>query len=184
MGQKLPKHKFYKQIFLLFLTMKTGVIVGIVAVVLIAIVALVALGFTSTSNQNEQGNSEDSTGDSLLVPVPGNEGESVEEMIVNDDGISGNQVENQEFAVEITSSGFSPQNLEINQGDTVTWTNKRSSASWPASDSHPTHNIYPEFDANQGLETGGAYSFTFERIGTWGYHDHLSTSHTSKIIVK
>jgi len=93
------------------------------------------------------------------------------------------QSESQEFMVDITSSGFSPKALEISQGDTVTWTNKDSASSWPASNNHPTHNIYPGFDASRGLRDGESYSFTFDKVGTWGYHDHLSLSHTGTIIV-
>lgn len=99
--------------------------------------------------------------------------------------------------IEITSSGFSSNNLEINQGDTVTFINQGSSSSWPASAIHPTHKVYPDsdinkcgtteeiniFDACGGLGQGESYSFIFNEVGTWGYHDHLKVSNTGIIIV-
>ena len=99
--------------------------------------------------------------------------------------------------VKITSSGFSPENLEIIKGDTVIFLNEMSSNSWPASDNHPIHTVYPNsdiskcgtneaeeiFDACKGLELGESYSFTFDEIGTWTYHDHLKPYVGGTIIV-
>ena len=129
------------------------------------------------------GNKGGTQGDLSSGSNPGNTGNNAEngdvgETIVNPE--SGNQV----FFVGITSLGFSPKTLEINQEDTVTWTNNAEASSWPASAVHPTHTIYPGFDANKELEMGETYSFTFDKIGTWNYHDHLSPSRTGTIIVK
>ena len=159
--------------------MNNKVVIGTVAVFLVVIAVVLFSMFGNQNSQNTLGNdAEGDSGASLLYPAPGNDG--VDEMIVNsDEGTTP-----QEFFVEITSSGFSPQTLEINQGDTVTWTNKKSSDSWPASAVHPTHDVYPEFDANRGLKTGETYSFTFERVGNWKYHDHLNPSVTGTIVVK
>ena len=97
-----------------------------------------------------------------------------------------------DYVVEIASSGFSPDTLTINLGETVAFINKDSKASWPASALHPTHNVYPEkggcigslFDVCRGLEQGQSWSFTFNEKGTWGYHDHLNPSLRGKIIVQ
>ena len=97
-----------------------------------------------------------------------------------------------EVTVNITSAGFSPASVEINKGDTVTWTNKAASPSWPASAVHPTHGVYTEsggcigskFDACKDLSTGEKFSFVFNQAGTWKYHDHLNTGSTGTVIVK
>lgn len=100
--------------------------------------------------------------------------------------------------VEITSSGFSPQELTIKKGETVRWINKQSRPSWPASAQHPTHTVYPGssilkcetsekssiFDSCKGLIEGGSWSFTFNEVGSWGYHNHLASDNFGKIIVK
>jgi len=97
--------------------------------------------------------------------------------------------------VHITNTGFNPQVLTINTGDTVTWINDGSLPSWPASNTHPTHRDYPGsgidkcgtsaiFDACGSLRTGEIFSFTFNNAGNWSYHDHLAPSITGTIIVK
>ena len=59
-----------------------------------------------------------------------------------------------------------------------------SSTAWPASAFHPTHEVYPGFDALKGINMGESYSFTFDKIGSWKYHNHLSPSVTGAIIVE
>ena len=87
-------------------------------------------------------------------------------------------------------SGFSPNSITINKRDTVTFINNADTKTWPASNVHPTHTIYPNsdikkcgtsvedsiFDACHGLEKGETYSFTFNEVGSWQYHDHFSSS--------
>jgi len=83
--------------------------------------------------------------------------------------------------IEITSSGFNPPELTINAGETVTFINKDTEPHWPASAMHPTHLLYPEtggcigskFDACKELAQGETFSFAFNEIGAWKYHDHL-----------
>lgn len=100
--------------------------------------------------------------------------------------------------VEITADGFTPATLSISQGDTVTFINKDIEKHWPASNIHPTHTKYPGsgidkcgtldeyyiFDACHGLEEGEQYSFPFDEIGTWKYHDHLNPEIKGTIIVE
>lgn len=94
--------------------------------------------------------------------------------------------------VVVTDEGFSPKELKVKKGDTVVWTNKGSSSSWPASAMHPTHSVYPEqggcisstFDACRGLNLGEAFKFVFNQVGSWSYHDHLNPSHFGKVVVE
>lgn len=91
--------------------------------------------------------------------------------------------------VLITSSDFRPITITINQGDTITWINQESKESWPASNIHPTHTLYPgsslceEFDSCM-ISPGESWSFTFNEVGTWIYHDHLNPSLEGLIEVK
>ena len=113
------------------------------------------------------------------------------------------------YNIEITSSGFSPSQLSINQGDSVTWINKDSEPHWPASGMHPTHTRYSgasydepgsfagslacksegnpkdgAFDPCKSIAPGESWTFTFEQIGSWGFHDHLDSSYFGKITVQ
>ena len=110
-----------------------------------------------------------------------------------------NSVSNKEpNMIEITSDGFSPNELKIKKGDDVTWINKDSGEYWPASAMHPTHTVYPGSDINKcgtdeeknifdvckGLKQDESFSFTFNEKGTWFYHDHLNPKLFGKIIVE
>lgn len=89
-----------------------------------------------------------------------------------------------EIQVTYTDSGFSPQELTVKVGDTVVFINKSSKEMWVASAVHPAHQILPEFDQLTGVGTSGKYEFTFDKIGTWTYHNHLEPSHIGTIIAE
>ncbi|MBI2669505.1 hypothetical protein HYX14_06710 [Candidatus Woesearchaeota archaeon] len=103
-----------------------------------------------------------------------------------------------ETFVEITSSGFVPQAITINAGETVTWINAATINHWVASNPHPSHTGYPgsssskcdtaeektTFDACRRMESGVKYSFTFTEKGLWGYHDHLNSGFRGTVVVE
>lgn len=76
--------------------------------------------------------------------------------------------------VEITPDGFSPETITVSKGTTVTFVNKDADPHRVASDDHPIHDDLPGFDSDMPLRTNETYSFTFEKIGTFTYHDHLN----------
>ena len=76
----------------------------------------------------------------------------------------------------MSESKFDPEESQIKRGDTVTFRNVGKSPVWPASNLHPTHGIYPEFDPQHEIKPGEEWSFRFDRVGAWKYHDHLSPS--------
>lgn len=86
--------------------------------------------------------------------------------------------------VTYSDRGFSPEIVEIAVGGTVTFKNEATRDLWVASNDHPAHLLYPEFDAKKGYAPGSEYRFTFEKAGTWKYHDHLKASLGGTIIVK
>ncbi len=85
--------------------------------------------------------------------------------------------------VTYTDSGFAPNTITIKKGDTVKFLNQSSRKMWVASDPHPTHTNYPEFDEKTAVANGGSYQFTFTKIGSWGYHNHFSSRDIGRIIV-
>ena len=100
----------------------------------------------------------------------------------------------QTITVTYSNSGYEPKTITIKQGDRVTWVNESTRNLWVASANHPIHSKYPEliegmclgsaFDACEQIPTGGSWSFTFNNIGKWGYHNHLSPSKFGVVIVK
>ena len=154
------------------------------------IIGLIAIGALLLSGCAQQ----------QLTPPSGNAVQNNSNPAPNGGGTAANQPELQigNFTVEITNDGYKPNPLTIKKGSTVTWVNKTSTPNWPATAAHPTHTVYPGsskekcgtaeaatiFDACNGLEQGESYSFTFNEIGEWAYHEHLNVKMFGKIVVK
>ncbi len=51
--------------------------------------------------------------------------------------------------VHVTEKGFEPRSVEVGAGETMVFENVDDEGHWPASDDHPTHEIYPAFDPNK-----------------------------------
>lgn len=88
------------------------------------------------------------------------------------------------YTISYSNSCFSPNTITITNGDTITFVNNSTRDMWPASDNHPSHTIYPEFDPGQSIAPGGSYPFTFTKSGTWGFHDHNKPNCDGTITVK
>lgn len=76
--------------------------------------------------------------------------------------------------ITLTKNGYEPQNITIEVGDTILFKNETNNFYWPASNVHPTHEIYSEFDPKRALEPQETWSFRFTKEGEWRYHDHLT----------
>ncbi|MBY6293902.1 hypothetical protein GLU60_00735 [Nanohaloarchaea archaeon H01] len=87
--------------------------------------------------------------------------------------------------IYFTGSGFQPADLTVQQGETVTWINNASRSMWVGSDQHPVHSEYSGSSLREHCQsgdqtsaafdqcsTGDRFSFTFEKTGEWGYHNH------------
>lgn len=85
--------------------------------------------------------------------------------------------------VEYTDNGFVPKSISIKAGESVTWVNKASDDFWVASNPHPSHTDYPGFDALKEIPVGGMHSFTFAKVGKWGYHNHLNHTEGGTVVV-
>ena len=85
--------------------------------------------------------------------------------------------------VTLTNTGFAPSPVTVKVGTTVTFVNESTAIMWVASDPHPAHTILPEFDAKAGINRGGTYEYTFAKVGTWTYHNHLNPSAKGTVVV-
>lgn len=88
-----------------------------------------------------------------------------------------------EFKIAITDTGYSPSLLSINVGDTITWTNGAVKPSNVSSDPHPAHTDYVPLNLGM-FNPGETQSLTFDKAGTYGYHNHLNPTQTGTVIVK
>lgn len=87
-------------------------------------------------------------------------------------------------AIILTENGFKPSKITINTGDTITFSSKNEEYYWPASDLHPSHSIYSDFDPKEPIKAEDTWSFTFQKAGIWQFHDHLSPYYTGTITVE
>jgi plastocyanin len=85
--------------------------------------------------------------------------------------------------VRMTDQGYSPQVLKIRQGQTVEFVNDSNEDYWPASDPHPIHTDYPGFDAQKSIHPGQSWKFTFNRLGRYGYHNHLNPETHAEVVI-
>jgi plastocyanin len=100
--------------------------------------------------------------------------------------------------ITYTSAGFNPASATINKGDTVRFVNNSNGNLWVGSDEHPTHTEYdntnlqahcatgatPSFDSCRNLTNGQSYSFKFDKVGSWDYHNHSAATLGGTIIVR
>lgn len=85
--------------------------------------------------------------------------------------------------VRMTEKGFEPQTLTVSKGADVLFVNEGTRAMYPAAGPHPNHDDYPEFDPKQDIPPGQLWNFTFDKIGTWNYHDHNDEDLNGTVIV-
>lgn len=100
--------------------------------------------------------------------------------------------------ITFDENGFTPNEVTIKAGQKVEWVNKSGKDFWPATNIHPTHTLYPDssifkcltpeeltiFDACRPVGFGKGYTFTFNSVGEWRYHDHLRANKTGIIRVE
>ena len=75
--------------------------------------------------------------------------------------------------MQLAKGRFTPTDVQIKRCTTIIFKNTDTMPHWPASDFHPTHGTYPEFDPLVGIAPGKEWAFTFDKVGKWKYHDHL-----------
>ena len=85
--------------------------------------------------------------------------------------------------ITITALGFYPATLKVKAGTSVEFLNNDNKPRWPASNPHPTHTDLPGFDAGRALQPGESWSFVFDKVGTWKFHDHLNSKAQGAITV-
>lgn len=99
-----------------------------------------------------------------------------------------------ETTVTYGPKGFEPKAITIKAGQTVTFVNESENGMWVGSSKHPIHADYPEktskdclgsaFDQCAASGTGTSYSFTFNKKGSWNYHNHVAPNNWGTVIVE
>jgi len=83
----------------------------------------------------------------------------------------------------LREDGYEPRDISINLSDTIEFSTTEGRPYWPASNVHPTHRLYSEFDPKEPVMPEDTWSFVFDRVGEWRYHDHIAPFYTGVITV-
>lgn len=86
-------------------------------------------------------------------------------------------------AVTLSQTGFSPATITVKAGTKVTWTNKSGIDATVSSDPHPAHTDYPPLNLGK-FSDGATHSLTFDKPGTYGYHNHFNASEKGTVVVQ
>ena len=93
------------------------------------------------------------------------------------------QKSNPATIVEINKTRFFPQTIQIKQGTQVTWINNDTKPHQIKSDPHPLDNLYSFLNTDEKLMQGEEVTITFEKTGTFTYHDELNPLSFKGIII-
>jgi plastocyanin len=87
------------------------------------------------------------------------------------------------FDVQYTRGGFVPSLVSVRLGDIIRFKNTSGYLMWVASNPYPSHSDYPDFDERASVGTGATFSFTFNKVGVWGYHNYMKPEHQAVVVV-
>lgn len=85
--------------------------------------------------------------------------------------------------IDMVPDAFVPEHVTVKKGASVCWINNDEDGRWPASNVHPTHEVYSDFDPKKPMRPGETWCFTFDKAGTWIFHDHLLPELTGSVLV-
>jgi plastocyanin len=154
--------------------------IGIISIVAILIIVGGIIYFTTNQNRpTSPGTTATPIASKSTFPTP-----VAQSSDQNQAATASPQSETTAFTVRYTDSGYTPDTIEIPVGSTVKFMNESSNLMWTASDPHPVHTNFSAFDARKGYRKGDTYSFTFDKAGTYKYHNHSVPSDGGTIVVK
>lgn len=85
--------------------------------------------------------------------------------------------------VSVTDSGFDPQTLRVKKGTIVTWVNNSSGNASVNSNDYPTNRLYPFLNLGE-FSRDSSVQVTFDKPGTYGYHNYLKPDQKGTVIVE
>ena len=138
----------------------------IIGVVIIALVAIAAFLFVNSSRKD---NNTTSTGS-----ISNEQGNST---------IADTTLVSSSVTITYTDNGFSPSNIKVTSGGSVTVKNNSGRTIQFDSNPHPAHTDNAELNLGS-VGAGESKSFTVTKKGTWEYHDHLNASAEGTIVVE
>jgi plastocyanin len=130
----------------------------IVAIVIVSVAVMANRKHNTDDNKINTGTSSD------MSNMDTSTGSSSSDSSSSDNGASTSSP-TATTSVEIKDFAFSPANITVKIGDTVTWTNKDSAAHTVTADSGSS-----DAPSSGNIAAGGTYSFKFTKAATYIYH--------------
>jgi plastocyanin len=166
-----------------------SLIIGLIVVAIILVGGYFVWQWMTPSQMSDQ--------QTTTQPVTDNNGQ-IQGSVTTTPGLNVQVNTGKTYDVVLSDSGFAPSDLTIKVGDKVNFKNESSTGMWVASAMHPTHTNYsgttlqqhcPDskneaFDECGSAPKGSSWSFTFNKTGSWGYHNHVKASEFGKITVQ
>ncbi|MFQ5541018.1 MAG: hypothetical protein ACE5F4_02130 [Candidatus Paceibacteria bacterium] len=174
--------------------MKVGIVIIIAVFVIGGAFLFLGQGPSSEVRENEQSDTEEFILNTPSSELPTEEGVQTEDT-AEPPPAGAPAGTPTVVTVMYSSNGFSPSTVSVPQGGTVQFISEDGSAMWVASAQHPTHTVYAGTtlsehcttsanDAFDQCATGEVYEFTFDKSGTWNYHNHVRASHFGTVVVE
>jgi len=88
------------------------------------------------------------------------------------------------YSVYYDRGVFSPTNLRIHSGDTVRFENDNVLPIRVVTDPHPAHNGLVGFDSASEVRNKESFTYTFNTVGIFSYHNERNPNETGTIIVR
>ena len=92
-----------------------------------------------------------------------------------------------DFIIDITTVGFSPDNITIKKGDSIIWTNRDRAdhqVATASGNNYPDNGPTVATNSCGVLRLGQSCKVTFTAAGTWSYYDKLDSKFTGSVIVQ
>lgn len=94
-----------------------------------------------------------------------------------------NQSSEDTVMIVLGEDGFEPEHVTIEAGTRVVFSTTRDEFYWPASNVHPTHEMYAAFDPRDAITPDDTWTFQFDEVGIYPYHDHIAPIYSGTITV-
>lgn len=133
--------------------------------ILIAVVAILTIGGIILASSGNDSDQTDTTTETQTIPTNSLGSDSTNNTDTNNTaGTTPDDNQTAASEIEIENFAFTPNNITVKKGTTVTWTNKDSTR----------HDVTPdektaEFKASELLDKDESYSVTFNTSGTYTY---------------
>lgn len=95
----------------------------------------------------------------------------------------GNFYKKEKATFSYTQAGFVPKNATVKLGQVVTWTNDTKEDMSLNSANHPTHVKFPILNVGT-IPPEATGQVTFDKAGTYSFHDHYKPQNTGTITVE